>query len=43
MYDVTTTMRDAHIEEYKHVLDLVLSEHVLVDPSFGLGQMGIYL
>jgi hypothetical protein len=48
----TTAMRDAHIEEYMHVqayideyhrvLNLVLSEHVPVDPRFGLGQMGIY-
>jgi ankyrin repeat protein len=45
-------MRDTHIEDYKHVqayideshriLNLVLSEHVPVDPRFGLGQMGIY-
>jgi hypothetical protein len=51
-YSVTNTVRDAHIEEYKHVqayideyhriLNLVLSEHVPVDPRFGLGQMGIY-
>jgi hypothetical protein len=44
--------RDAHIETYSHVqayideshriLNLVLSEHVPVDPRFGLGQMGIY-
>jgi hypothetical protein len=44
--------RDAHIEEYTRVqayvdeyhsiLILVLSEHVPVDPRFGLGQMGIY-
>jgi hypothetical protein len=44
--------RDAHIETYPHVqayideshriLNLVLSEHVPVDPRFGLGQMGIY-
>jgi hypothetical protein len=50
--DVRTAMRDAHIEEYKHVqafidehhriLNLVLSDHVPVDPRFGLGQMGIY-
>jgi hypothetical protein len=50
--DLTTVIRDAHIEEYKHVqayideyhriLNLVLSEHVPVDPRFGLGQMGIY-
>jgi hypothetical protein len=50
--NVTAAMRDAHIEEYKHVqayideyhciLTLVLSEHVPVDPCFGLGQMGIY-
>jgi ankyrin repeat protein len=48
----TTAMRDAHIETYSHVqayideshriLNLVLSEHVPVDPRFGLGQMGIY-
>jgi ankyrin repeat protein len=50
--EVTTAIRDAHIEDYKHVqgfideyhhiLNLVLSEHVPVDPRFGLGQMGIY-
>jgi hypothetical protein len=44
--------RDTHIEEYKHVqafideyhrnLYRVLSEHVPVDPRFGVGQMGIY-
>jgi hypothetical protein len=49
---VTATMRDTRIEEYKHVqayideyhriLTRVLSEHVPVDPRFGLGQMGIY-
>jgi hypothetical protein len=49
---VTAAMRDAHVEKYKHVqafideyhriLNLVLSEHVPVDPRFGLGQMGIY-
>jgi hypothetical protein len=49
---LTTYMRDAHIEHYQHVqayidehhriLNLVLSEHVPVDPRFGLGQMGIY-
>jgi hypothetical protein len=49
---VTTATRDAHIETYEHVqayideyhriLNLVLSEHVPVDPRFGLGQMGIY-
>jgi hypothetical protein len=50
--DVSSALRDAHIEEYKHVqayideyhriLTRVLSEHVPVDPRFGLGQMGIY-
>jgi hypothetical protein len=50
--DITTVTRDAHIDEYKHVqafvdvyhriLTRVLSEHVPVDPRFGLGQMGIY-
>jgi ankyrin repeat protein len=49
---VTTAIRDTRIEEYEHVqafinenhcnLNLVLSEHVPVDPRFGLGQMGIY-
>jgi hypothetical protein len=49
---VTAAMRDAHIQTYQHVqayideyhriLNLVLSEHVPVDPRFGLGQMGIY-
>jgi hypothetical protein len=49
---VTAAIRDAHIEEYEHVhayideyhgiLEPVLSEHVPVDPRFGLGQMGIY-
>jgi hypothetical protein len=49
---LTATMRDTHIETYQHVqafidehhriLNLVLSEHVPVDPRFGLGQMGIY-
>jgi hypothetical protein len=49
---VSIAMRDAHIETYSHVqafideyhriLNLVLSEHVPVDPRFGLGQMGIY-
>jgi hypothetical protein len=49
---VTAAMRDAHIEHYQHVqafideyhriLNLVLSDHVPVDPRFGLGQMGIY-
>jgi hypothetical protein len=51
-YGTTSAMRDAHIETYSHVqayideshriLNLVLSEHVPVDPRFGLGQMGIY-
>jgi hypothetical protein len=51
-YGVTTVMRDAHIATYSHVqayideyfriLQPVLSEHVPVDPRFGLGQMGIY-
>jgi hypothetical protein len=51
-FRVTTAIRDTHIEDYKHVqgfideyhriLNLVLSEHVPVDPRFGLGQMGIY-
>jgi hypothetical protein len=50
--DLSGEERDAHIETYKHVqafideyhriLNLVLSEHVPVDPRFGLGQMGIY-
>jgi hypothetical protein len=50
--DVTASARDTRIEDYKHVqgfideyhriLNLVLSEHVPVDPRFGLGQMGIY-
>jgi hypothetical protein len=49
---VTAVIRDIHVEEYQHVqaridehhriLNLVLSEHVPVDPRFGLGQMGIY-
>jgi hypothetical protein len=49
---VTTAVRDTNIKEYEHVhafideyhciLNLVLSEHVPVDPRFGLGQMGIY-
>jgi hypothetical protein len=51
-YPVTTAMRDAHIETYKHIqayideyhelLNLLLSEHVPVDPRVGLGQMGVY-
>jgi hypothetical protein len=51
-HPLTAAMRDAHIETYQHVqafideyhriLNLVLSEHVPVDPRFGLGQMGIY-
>jgi ankyrin repeat protein len=51
-YNVTAATRDAHIETYQHVqayideyhriLQLMLSEHVPVDPRFGLGQMGIY-
>jgi hypothetical protein len=51
-YYVTPKIRDDHIEHYQHVqayideyhriLNLVLSEHVPVDPRFGLGQMGIY-
>jgi hypothetical protein len=51
-YGPTTAMRDAHMETYSHVqayideyhriLNLVFSEHVPVDPRFGLGQMGIY-
>jgi hypothetical protein len=32
----------AYIDEYHHTVNLVLSEHVPVDPRFGLGQMGIY-
>jgi hypothetical protein len=50
--NVTAIIRDTHIETYSHVqafideyhriLNLVLSEHVPVDPRFGLGQMGIY-
>jgi hypothetical protein len=46
-------MRDAQIETYSHVqacidehhriLNLVLSEHVPVDPRIGLRQMSIYL
>jgi hypothetical protein len=49
---ISAAVRDTHIEEFKHVqayideyhriLNLVLSEHVPVDPRFGLGQMGIY-
>jgi hypothetical protein len=49
---VSIGIRDTHIEEYKHVhtfideyhrfLTRILSEHVPVDPRFGLGQMGIY-
>jgi hypothetical protein len=49
---VTAAICDAHMETYSHVqayideyhriLNLVLSEHVPVDPRFGLGQMGIY-
>jgi hypothetical protein len=49
---VTAAVRDARIETYKQVqayideyhriLNLVLSEHVPVDPRFSLGQMGIY-
>jgi hypothetical protein len=48
----TTADRDSHIKAYPHVqayideyfriLQPVLSEHVPVDPRFGLGQMGIY-
>jgi hypothetical protein len=51
-HSLTAAIRDAHIETYQHVqafidehhriLNLVLSEHVPVDPRFGLGQMGIY-
>jgi hypothetical protein len=51
-YGVTPAIRDAHIETYSHVQAYideyfriqqpVLSEHVPVDPRFGLGQMGIY-
>jgi hypothetical protein len=51
-HPLTAAIRDAHIETYQHVqafidehhriLNLVLSEHVPVDPRFGLGQMGIY-
>jgi hypothetical protein len=50
--EITTTMRDSHtetytrvqayIDEYFRILQPVLSEHVPVDPRFGLGQMGIY-
>jgi ankyrin repeat protein len=36
------THTQAYIDEYHRVLNLVLSEHVPVDPRFGLGQMGIY-
>jgi hypothetical protein len=32
----------AYIDEYFGILEPVLSEHVPVDPRFGLGQMGIY-
>jgi hypothetical protein len=49
---VTQAVVDGHLAEYKRVhnfidechsiLKLVLSEHVPVDPRFGLGQMGIY-
>jgi hypothetical protein len=50
--NVTISMRDAHIEEYKSVqayidehhsiLKLVLSEHVPVDTRVGRGDTGIY-
>jgi hypothetical protein len=50
--DVRTAMRDAHIEEYKHVqafidehhriLNLVLSDHVQVDTRVCRGDYGIY-
>jgi ankyrin repeat protein len=53
LHGPTDARRDAHIEifshvqayidEYHRILNLVLSEHVPVDPRFGLGQMGIYL
>jgi hypothetical protein len=49
---VSIALREAHMEAYKHIqafidehhriLLPVLSEHVPVDPRFGLGQMGIY-
>jgi hypothetical protein len=49
---MSIAIRDAHIEAYEHIqayideyhriLNIVLSEHVPVDPRFGLGQMGIY-
>jgi hypothetical protein len=52
MHHVTTEICDDHVEHYQHVqayideyhriLNHVLSEHVPVDPRFGLGQMGIY-
>ena len=32
----------AYIDEYHRVLKNMLSEHVPVDPGFGLGMMGIY-
>jgi hypothetical protein len=51
-YAVTVAKVAACIEEYTHIqayidefhrtLELELSEHVPVDPRFGLGQMGIY-
>jgi hypothetical protein len=50
--NVSIAMRDAHIEEYKHVqafidehhriLNLVLSDHVQVDTRVGRGDSGIY-
>jgi hypothetical protein len=51
-HDVTTTVRDAHIEAYSHVqafideyhsiLTRVLSDHVQVDTRVGRGDNGIY-
>jgi hypothetical protein len=51
-YSVTLAICDAHIETYQHVqafidefhriLNLMLSEHVPVEPLFGLSQVGIY-
>jgi hypothetical protein len=32
----------AYIDEYHRILNVALSEHVPVDPRFGLGEMGIY-
>jgi hypothetical protein len=50
--DVNASMRDAHIETYKHVhgyideyhgvINLALSDHVRVDTRVGRGENGIY-